>query len=742
MACTAPAQSPATVADLLRALTATGTEVLYSSELVPPGLEAPPLSPGSDPMSRVVAALAAHHLVLRRTGLNRFVVTRASAPSVSVPRTAEPARVDAALEEVPVFASRYAFASGSMGEPVEVDRQSMQEIPGAQSDAVQAARAAPGLATNLSARPYIRGALLDDLMVQFDGIPLIDPFHFKNFQSLLSAFDPAAVGREEVYTGGFPVNFGTRSGGVIDLTPHTVADGHEYSVGASLLSYNLDTVGHAEQAPIDWLLTARHNSDASVLQPINGASGEPTFTDAVGRLRWQIVPTAALTLGGLLLEDRVHLTSDPTEGSATASSTDQHAWLGWEWEPSDSLQSHSALAIDRSERDRSGTLDPAGIANGRLNEERQFSSLELRSQWHYAPSAILGWNFGVELGSEKAQLDFQRQEMFANAVATIFDRNANATITSFSSPSETTLGVFSSARGHWQGLEIEVGLRLDAQDYHGYGARSQLSPRVNLRYDVTPLWHLYGSWGEFTQAQRVDEYRSEENQLTPDSATRARHLIAGIEQESLGTRWRVEAYRNDWTSISPYFDNTLNPLSLLPELEPDRILVTTTDAESTGIEFSAQRQFAAHFHTWGTYTLASATDEVLRQAIPRSWDQRQAASLGVAWSQARTSASLMLGWHSGWPRTPVSVFPGTALLPAELMVGSRNSARWGDYFNAALRASQTFPLRYGDLSLWIDATNITNRGNDCCVELSSTANDKAWSPRAVNVGFTWRVHHP
>ena len=750
LACAAVADSPPTVVDLLRALAATGAEVLYSSELVPPSLEAPPSVPGSDPMSQVVQALAAHHLELRSAGPRRFSVTRAVTPPAPVPPVADAAPSEVALDEVSIFASRYAFTSGTDGEPIEVDRQKMEQIPGAQSDAMQAVRTAPGLATNLSARPNVRGALTDDVLVQFDGIPLIDPFHFKSFQSLLSAFDPTSVGRAEVYTGGFPVNYGTRSAGVIDLTPRSVDSGYEYGVGASLLSYNLESVGHAEQRPIDWLLTARYSTDHSVLQPIEGESGEPTFSDAIGRVRWQVGPASALTLGGLLLDDRVHLSSDSREEHTTASSLDQNAWLGWDWAPTDSVQSHTSFAIAHSERSRNGNLNLPGVANGRLDEERNFSTLDLRTGWQYAPSAAFRWDFGAELGLENAALNFSRHEFLGDSIAASFGRNADATITSAEAPRSSTLGLFSSVHRHWQAFEAEVGLRLDGQDYYGFGARSQLSPRINVRYDPTALWHVYGSWGQFTQAQRVDEYRSEENQSTPDPASRAMHLIAGVAHESAGTHWRLEAYHNQWSSISPYFDNALGAVSLLPELEPDRVRITPTDAAATGIEFSAQRAFGSHFNAWGTYTLSSATDDVQGQNVPRSWDQRHAASTGLAWTQGRTLASFLLGWHSGWPQTPLTVVPATSTAPSYVMVGTRNSARWGDYFSAALRLSRTVPLRFGELSLWLDATNITNRTNDCCIDLNSTGRqntvllmtDKLWSPRAVNIGFSWRVRRP
>jgi hypothetical protein len=296
-----------------------------------------------------------------------------------------------------------------------------------------------------------------------------------------------------------------------------------------------------------------------------------------------------------------------------------------------------------------------------------------------------------------------------------------------------------------------VGLRWDAQDYHGFGTRSQLSPRLNVRYDATRFWHLYGSWGQFTQAQRVDEYRSEVNQSTPDPATRAAHLIAGITHQSAhALLWRVEAYHDQWSTLSPYFDNSLGPVSLLPELEADRVLIAPTSAEAEGVEFSAQRSIGHHFDGWGSFSLSSVTDNVNRQVIPRSWDQRQAASLGLAWAVARTSASVQLGWHSGWPQTPLTIIPGSASAPESLVVGTRNSARWGAYFSADMRLSRTTPLRYGELALWLDATNITNRANHCCIDLNASSaqgtsmatTDNIWSRRAINVGFTWRLRRP
>jgi hypothetical protein len=60
--------------------------------------------------------------------------------------------------------------------------------------------------------------------------------------------------------------------------------------------------------------------------------------------------------------------------------------------------------------------------------------------------------------------------------------------------------------------------------------------------------------------------------------------------------------------------------------------------------------------------------------------------------------------------------------------------------------SYTMPFARGDLFVWADATNITNRGNECCsvIGAADTAGNGIgaistdWFPRVVNIGFEWR----
>jgi hypothetical protein len=750
LAAPSPAAELVAVAELLRSLTATGVEVLYSSDLVPATLAVPQDLAETDPMARAIAALGLHHLVLRNAGYRRFIVTRAERPRAPV--NVEPAGVTTPdggmLTDVSVFGIRPAVTGTAVGEPVEFGASEIEKVPGAQADALRAVRSAPGIASNLSSRPYVRGAFLDNVLVRFDGVPLWNPFHFRSFQSLISAFDPSAVDRADVYTGGFPVSYGTRSAGVIDLAPRSVASGYDHRIGASLASYDIASAGRSDQWPVEWLATMRHSASDVSLRPIDGDRAEPTFFDTLGRVRFQTDPASAWTLGWLMLRDDVRLASDPTEEQATASFHDVYTWLTFEQSLTGGLHSRTSVMATRSELQREGSLSLAGVANAQLTEGRDATSVELRTEWIYVQSDRLTWTFGAEAALASAALHFARQEQFAAAMASGFGRSPDATLSSDQAPRSATQGFFASGRWRWRAVEAELGLRADRQDYRSLSAHAQLSPRLNVRYDPAPAWHVYGSWGFFTQAQRIDEWRSEEGQSLPDSAGRAIHVIGGLAHESAGAiEWRVEAYRNHWSSISPYFDNSLDAAPLLPELEPDRVRIAPNGAETAGVELSARRALGLNFDTWGSYVLSHAVDDLNGRDVPRSWDQTHAANFGIAWNWARTAASLAVGWHSGWPTTPLLTPLAAATSPAYVAVGARNTVRSGNYLAADMRLSQTLPVGYGQLSLWLDATNVTDRRNDCCVGFIPPADGaglpglepKAWLPRAVNVGFVWQL---
>jgi hypothetical protein len=706
-------------------------------------------------MARVEEALAANGLQLRKTDDRHFVVTRKPSgerdpSSTLVPKSVTKTASLAALDEILVFASHYTFVNETAGDPERMDHRDIEQVAGTQNDALRALRSAPGVASTYSARPYIRGGTSDDTLMRFDGITLTNPFHFRKFQSLLSPFLPADVQRIDIYTGGFPVRFGTRSAGVIDVTPSSVSSGYELRADASQLAVDLTGAGHANRWPVEWLASVRRNtSESNVLRPVDDANpAHPTFFDALTRLRWEINPTASATAGWLLLDDTAKARADSRDEIATARSRDEYVWLALDWLSLDTLQSHSSLAFTRSQNNHFGSLRLDGVADGILIEDHEFNNLAVRTEWVYTPNETLLWDMGIEATSENAELFYHQHESYASFLIPSFVTQSSFAQNSNLAPRSRMVGIFSSARRRWQEFEVELGLRVDTQSYRDFGMRTQATPRLKMRYDAAPDLHLYASWGEFSQAQRIDEYRTEENQTSPNSATRATHGVVGIAREPDDAfRWRAEVYRDRWSTVSPYYTNALGLVTLLPELQPDRIRIAPRASESDGLELSIRRSFGPHMSMWGNYTASRVFDELPLGDIPRSWDQRQAINLGASWKSPRNAASVLIGWHRGWPRTDIRAIAATSASPAILSLGELNQLNWGNYLSVDLHLAHSVSTPIGELSVWLDLLNAGNRNNDCCAEIAPVRSPATlpgwttdpWFGIGTNLGFTWRL---
>jgi outer membrane receptor protein involved in Fe transport len=731
------ASSARSVDSLLQDLRRTGVDILYSSELVPSGLAERQPRPDSPPLERARLALADHGLELRAITPDRLVVVARPPPLPEpVPAPEEP------MDEVSVYASRYAIGA-DLGGSQRLSATDIELVPGSHDDALRAVRSLPGIASNASGRPYIRGSLSEDILVQYDGITLIDPFHFKNFQSLISAIDPAVIDSVEVFSGGFPVQYGRRSGGVIDIAAPSVSSGYEHRASLSLLTAGISSIGRSESLPLEWVMSLRR-STLDMIDPVEDAFGTPQFGDSLGRVRW-ITDNGSWTAGWLLLDDRLRL-GDAEEGdeeTATARYRDEYVWLTRQQKFGDALQSRTSIVTTSADRGREGQLSQSGVASGQLDETRAFNGLDLSTDWSYRRSSTSTYTFGAAIGSTRAAYRYVRSSEFSPEVAAAFGRDTSELLEYSSSPKVVNLSVYAANRRRWDHFEAELGLRVDAQRYERNGNHSQISPRLNLRYDLRDDVRLYASAGRFTQPQHVEEWRVEEAQQRPDAAQVSIHTILGAEYEfEAGGHLGVEAYTKRWTTPVAYFDNLIDNFALLPDLAPDRVRIVPLESEASGLELRVKRPFGERLTGWGTLAWARVADDFPGGGdVRRSWDQPLSLNVGLSWSNSRATLSALGGWHRGWPRTPTSFEP--------LQYGLRNSRRWGNFVSLDLRGSWLWQFARGDLSVVLDVTNAFNRHNECCLSLEAAPPPATlqgevdhWLPTIVNLGFTWRWSGP
>jgi outer membrane receptor protein involved in Fe transport len=269
----------------------------------------------------------------------------------------------------------------------------------------------------------------------------------------------------------------------------------------------------------------------------------------------------------------------------------------------------------------------------------------------------------------------------------------------------------------------QTGVRYDHQNAYETNPVSEWSPRASLLFAPLSTLKLRASWGRYVQSQAINELQVEdgvEQFYPPQSAT---HFIVSAEQ-TFGNGWRgrVEAYRKEYRHLQPRFENLLDPLSLLPEMEFDRTSIAPTSARAEGVEMLITSRHQGAWNGWFGYTWSRVTDRVDGKDVPRSWDQTHALNAGIIWTRGAWSIALTDLFHTGWPTTEVLVQPASAATgaSAKVIIGERNGARLADFNSLDLRIKHSFLLPRGYLDVYVEAANLLDQKNPCCTTYSAT----------------------
>ena len=263
-------------------------------------------------------------------------------------------------------------------------------------------------------------------------------------------------------------------------------------------------------------------------------------------------------------------------------------------------------------------------------------------------------------------------------------------------------------------IATDVGIRWDRETLSDQDG-SQWSPRAVLMWQPREDTRLRLGWGRYYQAQSVNELQVSDGQVSYQPAQRATHLVASIEHDLTDAMTlRAEFYRKDYDDPIARYENLLNTLVVLPELKPDRILIAPEKSLAEGAEVSLRYEKDA-FSGWVAYTHSRVLDRVAGEWFHRSWDQRDYASGGLSWHGDRWEASLAAAWHRGWPTTAVEL---ATLEPFPLVAaGKRNAENLSNYARVDLRVARRFDLgAAGELTAFLEVSNVAKRNNDCCVE--------------------------
>jgi hypothetical protein len=215
-------------------------------------------------------------------------------------------------------------------------------------------------------------------------------------------------------------------------------------------------------------------------------------------------------------------------------------------------------------------------------------------------------------------------------------------------------------------------------------------------------------------------------------AQQGEHRLLGLDRAlARDLHLRVELYQKRFADPMPRWENLLNPIEILPELEADRVLVDPDRARAEGFEIALRRDGGRRWSWWASYTWARADDDVDGEWVPRSWDQRHTVGFDVNFRpNAKWNFNLGGIYHTGWPTTAVLAewTTGPDGSPAiHVYPGPRNQERLPYYLRIDARASRDFRLRRGSFSLYLEIMNPPRNLGDPAFWLSLTATDRwAW----------------
>ena len=167
-------------------------------------------------------------------------------------------------------------------------------MPGLNEDVLRVTRFLPGTASNaLSARSHVRGGRDEELAVYFDGVPLFEPFHYKDVQSLLGLLDPGSISKIDFFSGVFPARYGNRLSGVLDIAPRMFS-GRDYNeLGASVLYTHALSQGRLDSYPVDgW---SAYVAATSMRSPTCSTAMKPSRTFSMRSRASRSIPGRALT---------------------------------------------------------------------------------------------------------------------------------------------------------------------------------------------------------------------------------------------------------------------------------------------------------------------------------------------------------------------------------------------------------------------------------------------------------------
>lgn len=601
---------------------------------------------------------------------------------------------------------------------VVLSARELQQAAGTAGDPINAIHTLPGVvASHRAGAMHMRGSGVHDNVVRVNGLPVQYLHHFGGWRSVIN---PALVSDFNVFLGGFPVEYGDRLGGAIDVRLRAPKrDRIHQTLTLGTLDSAFLVEGPIPGKPTDSFFVAGRRSLIDLLLSPSDLEDDDEDTDTITRLPrfWSIqsawrrelsqgtFEVLYLAAGDGVALDIDRSQSDPQLSGELDYGTAFHT-LGFNWQSrlGNSWSQETVVSLDVNQTNASFGVDDNGDPfRYKFEDYGVRGQSELR--WQLSPTQRV--NLGAELWHRVYPLDLnlvarqgsdQPDEDWSDAPKIRVDRDLRYSSAAPFIKHSWTLGKLTSHAGlRYSLIDGSAGTRMEG-----------FSPRFGLEYQLTQAILLTANWGHYLQMP-------EPLDLAPGIGnpglvfTEAEHRVLGV-QLSLHPQWQLQLET---------YQKPLRQLVVGTSLEPPDNLVNQGRGLAYGSDLLLRHNGLDGRFGWLSYSYARTWRH--NEATGERYDYQgdQPHTLNLVWGQPlwgawhRWNGSLRLQATSGQPYTPVVGREEQTLADGRTrfkpIYGELNSKRLPHFVQLDMRFDRTFMFETWQLNAFVDIFNITNR---------------------------------
>lgn len=683
--------------DVLEELRSAGLRLIYSTDLVRPGMKVRD-EPRADEPRRVLDEVLSPHGLVASPGPEALLVVVKKAPSNGA-RGGSGKALQLGFEDrydVPGILSREEEGPGSL----RFASRDVLGTPGAIDNIFRALQVMPGItgAGLFDTRLSVRGGAPDQNLTVMDGVEIHNPFRLFG---AVAGFNPETVGRFELMAGAFPAQYGDRLSSLLVVETR---DGRGDERLAGMASASVTDASAVLEGRLpgpgngSWLFAGRRTYYDLVAERIL-SDGLPSFNDLQLKLAWRggsgqrlaltawrsresadadwSDPADKVVLASTGANDLLALNFSAPIGSRALLRGVASAYRFDETLDFDLLgRSDTRVSFDRRQAERGDGNDQL-LALG-MSRNVGVRDLALRQEL----DVELSPRHRIEIGAELHRLETRWRQVLpgdrsaeaANGSSMLFGAGLPALVDS--SSEGTRSAAFLQHRGRFgERLHLSSGLRLERG---AAGSSPTLSPRLLAGVDIGGAGHLRLGAGLHVQSlgyeklMHSDYFLDLSEEHTKGLADeRALHLLLGWERGfGAGFHASIEGYYRDFRNLAVGRLETEAergarlarydyPAELAWGLPVDPVITSVPEGGAQGRAYGALATLSLdarpgrRFNGWVAYAWGRAERTAYGRSYPFDYDRPHALT-GLAFY--RFSPKLELGVvgrvASGRPTTP------------------------------------------------------------------------------------------